>query len=38
VSAMSILFSLGRSTPAIRAIYPCLCLWRGFEQITITRP
>src|SRR5436305_14990885 len=24
--------------PEIRAIYPCLCLWRGLEQITSTRP
>src|SRR5437870_11483073 len=28
------------STPEIRAksSYPCRCLWRGFEQMTITRP
>src|SRR5437588_8659863 len=25
-------------TPEMRAIYPCLCLWRGLEQITSTRP
>src|SRR5690242_9023517 len=33
---------LGKSTPAIRAIspapYPCLCLWRVFEQTTRTTP
>src|SRR2546421_11305476 len=28
------------STPEIRAksSYPCRCLWRGFWQMTITRP
>src|SRR3954453_7355158 len=29
------------STPEIRAIgssYPCRCLWRGFWQMTMTRP
>src|SRR6266540_6593977 len=40
--ATSTRLSRGRSTPAIRAIprssYPCRCLWRGFEQITMTRP
>src|SRR5215210_4231915 len=25
-------------TPAMRAIYPCRCLCRGFWQITRTRP
>src|SRR3954466_4366956 len=24
--------------PEMRAIYPCLCLWRGLEQITSTAP
>src|SRR5664279_5893060 len=29
----------GMLIPAIRAMtYPCLCLWRGFEQITRTAP
>src|SRR3954471_15720306 len=30
----------GMLTPAIRAkfLYPCRCLWRGFWQITSTRP
>src|SRR5437764_2612976 len=42
-SEVSICFSRGRSTPAIRAIYespqPCRCLWRGFAvQITRTTP
>src|SRR6058998_1942798 len=40
--ATSTRLSRGRSTPAIRAIprssYPCRCLWRGFEQITMTLP
>src|SRR6266852_161736 len=39
VSEIWICFSRGRSTPEMRAIYPCLCLWRGFAaQITRTTP
>src|SRR5215204_1142922 len=39
VSATSSRFSRGRLTPAILAIfYPCLCLWRGFVQMTMVRP
>src|SRR6266516_2088308 len=42
-SAISSRLSLGRSTPAIRAMseapsYPCRCLCRGLEQITRIRP
>src|SRR5947209_18375442 len=38
VSPTSSRFWFGRFTPAMRAIYPCLCLWRGLVQITIVRP
>src|ERR1043166_6021372 len=42
VTATSPRFSLGRSTPATRAIarllYPCRCLCRGFLQMMRTTP
>src|SRR3954469_1943650 len=38
VSPISSRFWLGRFTPAMRATYPCLCLCRGFVQMTIVRP
>src|SRR3989337_2057709 len=40
VSPISSRFCVGRLTPAMRATWtqPCLCLCRGFEQMTIVRP
>src|SRR6476659_752262 len=39
VSPISSFFSRGRSTPAIRAIYPCRCLCLGFRlQMIRTTP
>src|SRR5215204_137281 len=38
VRPISRLFSRGRLTPAMRATYPCLCLCRGFVQMTMVRP
>src|SRR6476646_565603 len=39
VSPISSFFSRGRSTPAIRAIYPCRCLCFGFRlQMMRTTP
>src|SRR3990170_2585922 len=40
VSPISSRFCVGRLTPAMRATWtqPCLCLCRGFVQMTIVRP
>ena len=41
VSPISTRLFSGMLMPAMRAMpvpYPCRCLWRGFEQITSTRP
>src|ERR1700747_2128081 len=38
VNPISSRFWLGRLTPAMRAIYPCLCLWRGLLQMTMVVP
>src|SRR6186997_2006044 len=38
VNPISRRFWFGRLTPAIRATYPCLCLCRGFVQMTMVVP